>query len=106
MASRLDLDTKLREIIGNNGKVYFQPPESIKIDYPCFIYSLSDIKQKQADNLNYLNSKEYTVNYISRDCDDKMLDNLLEDRSTEYLFVFVKRYAKNGLYYNVFKIYY
>ena len=40
MRTRLDLDDTLREIMGDKGSVYFQPPENLKMKYPCIRYSL------------------------------------------------------------------
>ena len=34
---RLELDADLRALLGSTN-VYFQPPETKKLKYPCFIY--------------------------------------------------------------------
>ena len=68
MGSRLDLQTRLESIPGVR-KVYFQPPESIKIDYPCIIYERSRINTKFADNLHYIDKTGYTVTVIDRNPD-------------------------------------
>ena len=41
MASRLNLQDKLEEVLGSK-QVYFQPPESLKLKYPCIVYSRSN----------------------------------------------------------------
>ena len=47
MASRLDLQSKLEKLLGNKN-VYYQPPESLKMEYPAIRYSRSDIDSKYA----------------------------------------------------------
>ena len=49
MASRLDLQTFLEELLESKN-VYFQPPESVKMNYPAIVYALDDIDNVQADN--------------------------------------------------------
>ena len=49
LRSRLGLDEILRSLAPN---VYFQPPETIKIKYPCIIYSLDDYDTRFADTLH------------------------------------------------------
>ena len=43
MASRLDLQTFLEELLESKN-VYFQPPESVKMKYPAIVYALDDIE--------------------------------------------------------------
>ena len=47
MASRLDLQTFLEEILESRN-VYFQPPESVKMKYPAIVYALDDIENVYA----------------------------------------------------------
>lgn len=56
---------KLEKVLGSKN-VYFQPPENIKLKYPCIVYSLSELDSQFADNLGYRNSIAYTVILISR----------------------------------------
>lgn len=69
MATRLDLQSKLEEILGSRN-VYYQPPESIKMEYPAIVYVKSNIQHTFADNNSYLNVKRYDITVI-----DKMPDN-------------------------------
>lgn len=63
MATRMDLQLKLEEILGS-GNVYFQPPESLKLKYPAIIYSHAGYKKKNADNGGYLVFKRYSVTLV------------------------------------------
>lgn len=38
MGTRLELQSKLVELLGSK-HVYYQPPESVKIEYPAIVYS-------------------------------------------------------------------
>ena len=46
---RTDLHEILKEILGSDN-VYFQPPESYKMEYPCIVYERSALTTRFADN--------------------------------------------------------
>ena len=52
MNNRLMLHEKLVELVGNQN-VYFQPPASVKLSYPCVIYSIGNGDAKHANNKVY-----------------------------------------------------
>ena len=52
MENRLDLHEELCELLGSR-HVYFQPPESIKLIYPCIVYSMSGVLKLNANNRLY-----------------------------------------------------
>lgn len=63
MRPRVELQVLLESILGTRN-VYFQPPENLKLKYPCIIYEYSGTKAIPADNIKYLKYKKYTVTYI------------------------------------------
>lgn len=71
MATRLELHEKLKAIVPN---VYYQPPESIKIVYPCIIYDLARDDALHADNAVYKRWKRYSVTLIDRNPDSLLPD--------------------------------
>lgn len=73
---RVELQTLLETILGSRN-VYFQPPESLKLKYPCIVYELSGMHNDHADNLKYRFLKQYTVTYIDEDPDSDIPDKLL-----------------------------
>ena len=77
MASRLTLETKLKEILGSK-KVYYEPPENYRISYPCFIYSLTDVDRKAADNIGYALKNEYQITWIGVIPDEEVMKKLLQ----------------------------
>lgn len=100
MGTRLQLQDKFETII-NSRNVYFQPPESIKIQYPCIIYKLDEINILHSDNLKYRKVRGYFVQYISKDPDTTVIDSILEMPYSS----FVSRTIVDGLYHNNFKVF-
>ena len=99
MGSRLNLHKILKAICPN---CYFQPPESIKLKYPCIIYNKSYQKIIHADNLPYRHDNRYTVTVIDRDPDSTLPDRVAKLKSCN----FDRSYATEGLYHTVYVIYY
>lgn len=73
MEKRLQLHSKLVELLGSR-HVYYQPPSTVKMEYPCIVYSPEPTLRKDADNLIYFKRRRYHLIYISRDPDDPMVD--------------------------------
>ena len=73
MASRIELQTKLEELLGCR-HVYYQPPESLKIEYPAIRYSKSNIKSTYADDIKYNNITRYEIIVIDRKPDNEVID--------------------------------
>ena len=76
MASRLELQTKLEELLGSRN-VYYQPPESVKIEYPAIVYSKSDIRTTHANDAVYSKRTQYSLIVISKKPDEPVIDKLL-----------------------------
>lgn len=70
MSSRINLQNELETLLGCT--VYFDPPESIKISYPCVIYSLDRLVPLRADNKLYQVHPRYHVMCCSKDPDNTM----------------------------------
>lgn len=99
MASRLELQEYFKTLTKN---VYYQPPESVKMSYPAIRFSFADFDIDHADNEVYRKMRAYEVIYISKNPDD----NVVEILSEMPLSRFNRRYVADGLYHNVFTIYY
>lgn len=100
MKSRESLDATLRAILGT-GNVYFQPPESVKISYPCIIYGKTDYFTRHADNIKYQNHKRYTIQAIYKNPDSKLPDKINELPMCS----FDRQYIADNLYHDIFNIY-
>jgi len=78
MANRLDLQKALAAALGSKN-VYFQPPESVKLQYPCIVYEEIRGNTIRANDKMYLYRKAYTVLVI-----DKNPDSVIPDRIREF----------------------
>lgn len=101
MASRLELHDKLVEILGSNN-VYYQPPESLKLQYPCIIYSLTGMKNTFADDDVYLRKRQYEIVVVSFDPDNEIVEELSRFPYTSY----TRHYNSNNLNHDVFRVYF
>jgi hypothetical protein len=77
MSSRLDLHEELCEILGSRN-VYFQPPSSVKMKYPCIRYSSDGNSVRHANNKVYKNVKRYEGVVIDSNPDSTIPDAMLE----------------------------
>lgn len=101
MASRLELHDKLVEILGSN-YVYYQPPESLKIQYPCIIYSLTGMDNTFADNDVYLQKRMYEITIVSYDPDNEIVEKMSKFPYTK----FTRHFSSDDLNHDVFKTYF
>ena len=99
--TRVELDKILRTTLGSTN-VYFDPPESFKLKYPCIVYSLGGHNEVFADDSQYYKLKRYTLTYITRDADDPMVDTLDD---LEYCRL-NRPYTADGLFHYAFEIYF
>jgi len=98
--NREELQSDLEEILGSRN-VYYQPPASIKLKYPCILYELGGIHVTKASNAPYLKGRNYTVTLIHSDPDNDIVDKL-----TEYPYTsFDRSFIADGLYHYVFEIF-
>lgn len=100
MADRLELSAKLRELLGSDN-VYYNPPESKKMEYDAIRYSKSNIKGRFANDAAYSYLNSYEVVVISRKPDPEIVDKLL---SLPYC-SFDRYYPSDNLHHNVFTLY-
>lgn len=75
--TRIELQEALEDFLGSRN-VYYQPPESIKLKYPCILYDKSRVQQVYADNVTYLKHKNYELTLIYRDADSTLPDDILD----------------------------
>lgn len=68
MAQRLDLHALLLSLLGLPN-VYFQPPPTVNLQYPCIIYKRDNINTEYADNSPYKHKTRYQVTVIDRNPD-------------------------------------
>lgn len=75
--SRIELQNLLEGILGTRN-VYYQPPESIRMEFPAIVYSLNRIRNNHADNSVYIKNKEYELMVIDWDPESEIIEKVLE----------------------------
>lgn len=101
MGKRTELQTLLESVLCSD-KVYYQPPETFKLSYPCIIYERSDIDSKFANDLSYIHKTCYSLTLIDKDPDSPILDKLLKLPKCS----FDRHYEAANLNHDTFNIYY
>lgn len=101
MASRVDLQRELERLLGAR-HVYYQAPESVKMEYPAIRYSRSDIDTKSANNKTYMHKNRYEIIVIDRKPDNAVIDELLKLPMCTY----DRHYTADNLNHDVMTLYY
>lgn len=96
---RIQLQKMLVDILGSE-QVYFQPPATVKMTYPCIVYNLADINSRYADNIPYLHRRRYSVTVIDRDPDSVIRDKLSDVECC----AFERAFTSDNLYHYVFRL--
>lgn len=66
MGQRLELQALLSTLTPT---VYFQPPPSVVMEYPCIVYNRDNVKSEYADDQPYKLRTRYQVTVIDRNPD-------------------------------------
>jgi hypothetical protein len=101
MGQRLDLHELLITLLGS-GNVYFQPPPTVQMKYPCIVYELNDINTDFANDKPYNRHKNYLVTVIDRNPDSSLPDRVGELPLSN----FDRFYTAENLNHNVFRLFY
>lgn len=101
MSNRTNLQADLERILGSRN-VYYQPPESVKINYPAIIYSCSDIDVRHANDKTYMMTRRYEIIVIDKKPDNSVIDTLLQLPLCSY----DRHYVSDNLYHDVLTLYY
>lgn len=101
MADRLQLHELLCSILGSRN-VYFQPPESIRMNYPAIVYALDAIENTYANDRVYLSERRYAVTVIDVDPDSLIADKI----AMLPLCRFNRLYTSDNLNHYVFELYF
>ena len=72
------LRDKLAILDDGSPAIYFQPPENVKLKYPCLIYSRDTDYFRHANDTPYFIKPQYEVTIISRDPDNNIADIVVE----------------------------
>lgn len=101
MGSRLDLQTLLESLLGSEN-VYFQPPSTKEMFYPCIVYQRSEIRTDHANNDPYNLKNEYTITVIDADPDSTIPYKIAKIRTAR----FNRHFTTENLNHDVFTLFY
>lgn len=101
MAKRLELQNKLEELLGSRN-VYYQPPESVKMNYPGIRYSKVRIDTKYANNKKYISKTRYEIIVMDLRPDNPVIDKILELPYSSY----DRSYVSDNLNHDVITLYF
>ena len=98
---RIQLQDKLEEILRSKS-VYFQPPATVKLKYPCIIYKLDAKDELRANNARYLSTNRYQVTVV-----DRNPDSAIPDRISELQYCSFERfYTSDNLNHFIYNLYF
>jgi hypothetical protein len=101
MAQRLQLQSSLENLLGGPN-VYFQPPATIQLIYPCIIYKRDTAYTEFADNGPYRYCKRYQVTVIDPDPDSGIPDKVANLPMCK----FDRFYTADNLNHDVFNLFF
>lgn len=107
MGKRVDLHKILCDIMQKvTGSacvhVYYNPPEKLKLEYPCIIYHKSEIRLSHADDMGYLSKNGYMATVIDYGPDSPIGDEILKLPLSS----FSRTYVAENLYHSIYKLFY
>lgn len=86
------------------GKVYFQPPSNVHLEYPCWVIDRNVAFQPKADNKTYLFQEGYKCTYMNRDEPDPDVLRIIPNRYPYC--TYQTHYVADNIHHDVFLIYY
>ena len=102
MGQRQDLHQVLKSLFTDTPHVYFQPPASVTLVYPCIVYKLDEMPAIHADNQPYHWDHRYQLTVIDRDPDSQLRERVASVRSCKM----IRGFESDNLHHFVFSIYY
>lgn len=73
MGKRVDLQHELESFISN---VYYQPPSTIKMTYPCIVYFKNSKSTERANDSRYLGTQGYQITLMEHNPDSEIADDI------------------------------
>jgi hypothetical protein len=101
MSHRTDFQTLLESVLGSDA-VYFQPPPTVIMKYPCIVYERSNSDTKFADNYPYSIQARFKVTVIDRDPDSLIPSKIAKLQKCR----FETHFTADNLNHDVFNIYF
>lgn len=110
-ARRLALQSELEELLSSfvaemddgSPAILFQPPENVKLHYPCVVYDYDSDYIRHANDKGYYARPKYEMTLIERDPDSMLWTKIAEH------FKYCRhnrRFTADNLYHDVIGLYY
>lgn len=99
---QLQIQSLLEELAGDTFHVYFQPPATVTMVYPCIVYKRDFAKSLFADNVPYRHRKRYAVTVIDRDPNSAVPDKI----AFLPMCLFERSFVAGNLNHDVFNVYF
>lgn len=101
MGVRTDLQTLLETLLDSRN-VYFQPPPTLEMNYPCIVYNLDDIDTRFAGNFPYSVERRYSLTLIDKNPDSSIIDKIIMLQKC----IFDRHFVADNLNHNIFILYF
>ena len=88
----------------NTGKVYFQPPSSVQLNYPCWVVERTTAYQPKANDKTYLFRPGYKCMFMNREEPDPEILRMIPQRYERCKYQ--NHYVADNVHHDVFLIYY
>lgn len=101
MGKQIQLQQLLEELVESEN-VYFQPPPTFKMEYPCIVYSRNNIVTTFANDKPYNHVTGYQLKVLDYEPDG----NFIKKVSTLPMCSFERHYTVDNLNHDVYNIFY
>lgn len=106
MGSRLSLHDEFVAFMSENNitpHVYFQPPKSVQMIYPCIVYERAFGSTSYANDMPYNYTQSYTVTVIDPDPDSILIPKLAMRFPT---IKYNRHFVNDNLNHDVYSLFY
>lgn len=102
MATRIELQSFLEELLGSRN-VYYDPPSNIRMSYPAIVYQHSKFQPVHAENSVYYLKTAYDLTLIDKDPEDAFI--FVKKLIAVPYFTHDRAFVSDNLHHHVFTIY-
>jgi hypothetical protein len=96
------LHNKLKTVPGIK-EVYFQPPSTKKLEYPCIVYQFEGYEERYGNNSEYLSWPKYSVTVIDHDV-ESMIPRYMKAIRGKYIVSLNRFFVSDNLNHWVFNL--
>ena len=98
---RSEVHKRLQELTGYGDRVYYNPPENFKMQYPCIVYNLANLPARHADNIPYKFHDMYSVTHIYTKVSQESVSRELRKQPG---FLYDRSFVLENLHHDVFTL--